>query len=310
MIRSYSQRLLPPFSGVVQIAESERARALSFDGINWEIQYFAASAQSNDPPVREKGYALDRSFFKVAKLANHQLTPYVLPACLDSAEVADCITELSEFLSAARLPFPAADVFEYWLLDGRDESPLALIFSCCEEAQMSTYPAQSEWTALPHSKMKIENTADEQDRGAAPVNHRFQSLVANRAGNKPRGAWFNRSDDETTAFPGLLVRENWQHDADHDLCQRYLLRKAPRLLMLQGLLPEDRERLEIAARKHPFEVEQYFPLYPEINDQRLMAAIRVEARLRRNAPQQVKTPDKTSSPTDKRLSKDQRIFET
>ncbi len=175
---------------------------------------------------------------------------------------------------------------------------------------MASYPAQAQWTALPHSKMSIENTVDEQNRGAAPVNHRFQSLVADRAGSKPRAAWFERDNDQTVTFPRLLVREDWQHESAQDLCQRYLARKAPRLLMLQGLLPEDRQRLEIAAKKHPFEVEEYFRLYPETYDQRLMAAIRVEARLRRNAPQQPKVPEKTDAQKDKRLSKDMRIFET
>ena len=37
MIKAFSQRLTPPFSGLVQIAESERARALTMDGNLWEI---------------------------------------------------------------------------------------------------------------------------------------------------------------------------------------------------------------------------------------------------------------------------------
>ena len=310
MIRAYSQRLLPPYSGFVQIAESERARAQSFDGISWEIQYLNVKDQASRQHKREQGYGLDRSYFQVANLQDNQLKPYVLPSCLDSAEVADCINELSEFLSVTQAPFPAADVFEYWLLDGVDESPLALIFSCCDESRISTFPAHTEWTALPHSKMKIENTADEQARNEAPVNHRFQSLVTNRAGIKPRAAWFRRNQDETDVFPCFLVREDWQEEADHDLCQRYLLRKAPRLLMLQGLSHHDRERLEIAAKDHVIEVEQYFPLYPEVNDHGRMSAIRVEARLRRNMPQHSTENDKERTSKTTPMSKDMRIFDT
>jgi hypothetical protein len=309
MIRAYSQRILPPYSGFVQIAESKRARAQSFDGVSWEIQFLAGNGQSNPQQQRAQGYGLDRGYFRVAHLQNDELKPYVLPSCLDSTEVAGSIEELSAFLSTAQLPFPAADIYEYWLLDDADESPLALIFSCCEESQMSNYPLHTTWMALPNSKMKIDHTEDELARHEAPINHRFQELVARRAGAKPRTAWFKRNHDEADTFPGLLVREDWQDEADHDLCQRYLMRKAPRLLMLQGLSQNDRERLEIAAKQHVFEVEQYFPLYPEINDQGLMTAIRVEARLRRHTPEEIKPDSRKDSSTVKPLSKDLRILE-
>jgi hypothetical protein len=289
MVRSYSQRLLPPYSGFVQIAESDRARAQSLDGLSWEIQYINASDAGGR--ARQQGYGLDRSYFRVAHMQDKQVRPYVLPACLDADDVSACIDELSDFLRTARLPFPAADRFEFWVLDSVDESPLALIFSCCEEAQMANYPTHTEWTALPHSKMKIENTADEQAREEPPVNHRFQRMVARRAGGSPRGAWFKRQADDSAGFPPFLVREDWDDEADQRLCQRYLHRKAPRLLMLQGLSGPDRERMEVAAKSHASEVDQFFPLYPEVNNTSRMSAIRVEARLRRDMPQQPKGKD-------------------
>ena len=305
MIRAYSQRLLPPYSGFVQIAESRRARAQSFDGNSWEIQYLAGD-EGRD---RQQGYALDRSYFRVAHLENGQTRPYVLPACLDASTVGASIDELSAFLATARLPFPAADIFEYWLLDGSDESPLALIFSCCDETQKASYPARAEWTALPHSKMKIDNTADERARAEPPVNHRFQHLVTRRAGQRPKGAWFRRQDGDSADFPAVLVREDWAATAEQELCQRYLLRKAPRLLMLQGLSTTERERLEIAAKAHAAEVDQYFPFYPAVNDPQRMSAIRVEARLRRIAPTQGKPKQVDSTPEVTPMPKELRILE-
>lgn len=305
MIRAYSQRLLPPYSGCVQIADSERGRAQSFDGVSWEIHYM------NRTTTRKQGYALDRGYYRVAHFRNNHLKPYILPSCLNSAEVAASIDELAEFLAEAPVPFPAADIFEYWLLDGADGSPLALIFSCCEESQMSTYPARASWTALPHSKMQIENTADEKARNEAPVNHRFQNLVADRAGARPRAAWFRRDQNGSGGiFPGFLVKEDWRNEADHELCQRYLQRKAPRLLMLQGLSRSDRERMEIAARRYAIEVDQYYPLYPEVNDQQRMTAIRVEARLRQSTPHESRAKETEHASAPQRMSKDMRIFET
>ena len=277
MIRAYSQRLLPPYSGIVQITESERARAQSFDGINWEIHYLSGNEHDNDKQHRVQGYGLDRGYYNVASLKNGDLTTFMFPPHVDADQVLESIHELTEFLATADVPFPYGDIYEYWLLDATDDAPLALIYSCCDASLMDSYPGQIEWTALPHSKMNIENTEDEQARNEPPVNHRFQRLIADRAGSNPRAAWFKRDKDETDNFPGLLVRDNWQDQADHDLCQRYLTRKAPRLLMLQSLSADQRSRMEVAAKQHVFEVEQYFSLYPEINDERLMTAIRVEA---------------------------------
>ena len=210
MIRAYTQRLLPPYSGVVLIAETNRARAQSFDGINWDIQYLPGDSPAGDGYEREQGYALDRSYFRVAHIYEKELETYIFPVHLDAAEVTASIHELSEFLSTAKVPFPIADLYEYWLLDGSDESPLALIFSCCTESQMATYPVRVNWTALPHSKMRVENTAGEQARRESPVNDRFQRLISSRAGVKPKAAWFKRHPDESHDFPPLLVREDWE----------------------------------------------------------------------------------------------------
>jgi len=310
LIRAYSQRLLPPYSGMVLIAESERARAQSFDALNWEIQYLSGNEDKAQRQYRVQGYGLDRGFYKVASLKNKELKTFIFPPHVDADQVSESIHELTDFLLTATLPFPIADLYEYWLLDRTDESPLALIYSCCEETLMNSFPSKNEWTALPHSKMCIDNTEQEDARNEPPVNHRFQRLVANRAGRNPRAVWFKREHDKQDGFPGMLVREDWAEQAHHDLCQRYLMRKAPRLLMLQSLSEDERSRLEVAARPHVFEVDRYYPLYPEVNDMQLMNTIRVEARLRRATPQ---TPDKTKKEKDttvKELDKSMRIIET
>jgi len=310
MIRSYTQRLLPPFSGVVQIAESERARAQSFDGTHWDIQYFSGNEHAVEDTFRIQGYGLDKGYFNVANLHKHELKTFNFPACVDHGMVSESINELYEFLSTAQLPFPAGDNFEYWLLDEADESPLALLNACCDESVMDMYPSQTEWTALPHSKMDIENTESEQTQNEPPVNHRFQNLIARRAGMNPRAAWFKRVDNGSADFPGLLIREDWQEQAHHDLCQRYLMRMAPRLLMLHGLTTEDRERLEVAAKQYVFEVDEYFSLYPAVNDKSRMSAMRVEARIRRASPEVPKTGKKQKVTGPAQLDKDMRIFET
>jgi hypothetical protein len=78
------------------------------------------------------------------------------------------------------------------------------------------------------------------------------------------------------------LREDWPDEEQCHLCERYVNRLAPRLLMLPGLPREIRRRLEIAACKHVFDVERFHTVYPEIVEGGLLKAARVEARLRRH----------------------------
>lgn len=264
MIKAYSQRLLPPYSGQVQIAESDQARAVSMDRDVWEIHY-----------RRDETSFVRATWFKHASLAE-----IVASGRLEGEVLDERILELAHFLATATLPFPAADGFEYWLLDARDESPLALIFSCTEGAHMARFPAHTEWTALPSAAMKIALTPEELAREETPVNHRLERLVAERAGNKPRARWFHRRPSEPDSFPPLMVREDWADARHADLCQRYLHRQASRLLMLHGLAHEDRSRLELAARDQALEVLRFHSLYPGVADAAVMRSILVEAQMR------------------------------
>lgn len=278
MIHTYSRRLLPPFSGQLQIAESESARALSPDGKNWEIQY---RTPDEGQGWTQHGHPVHRGLIRVAISRGGRIERLALPSFVDAGHVEDGIMELSGFLPAANLPFPAMDHYEYWLLDGRDESPLALIHSCVRQEEMPGYPRRLEWTALSARLMPVERTADEERDQVPPVNYRLERMVAERAGQHPRTAWINRKRvDRSIEFPPLLVKEQWENEELHQVCQRYLARQAPRLLMLHDLSKDDRARLEIAARNHALEVARFYPLYPEVEDSELMAAIRVEARLR------------------------------
>jgi hypothetical protein len=287
MIKAYSQRLTPPYSGQVQIAESDRARALTMDGENWEIHFRYAAGGGVGPD----GKSYQRSYRRATYVGHKQLLAIPSRSPQELAKVDERIIELADFLTTATLPFPAADKFEYWLLDPADGSPLALIFSCTEAGQMATYPSRPEWTALPAAVMPIEATPEEKGRNNSPVNYQLETLIARRAGSKPVALWFERSEDETDSFPTCLIRENWQDQADHELCQRYVKRQSTRLLMLHNLTHEDRLRLEIAAKDHIFEVERFFSLYPAVADEQLMNAIRVEARLRRSEGSEI---DQTS----------------
>lgn len=275
-IRAYSQRQLPPYSGQVQIAESERARAVSMDGETWEIHLLFA-VRGGDSRFGGKPR---RSFKRAAVVYHSDLQRLSQRAAVENSGIDERILELIHFLAGTSLPFPAEDIFEYWLLDHEDKRPLALIFTCTEAERMADFSPRPEWTAMPAAAMPIDATEEEKQRGEPPVNYRLEQLVAERAGTNPRACWIMRRASDPYSVPPLLLREDWPEPYQRDLCQRYLQRQAPRLLMLHWLKNEDRRRLELSAKANVFEVERFYSLYPEVVDEELMSAMRVEARLR------------------------------
>ncbi len=273
MIKAYSQRLMPPYSGQMQVVESDRARALTLDSQTWEIQFLHSTDNHS------KG--LKRSYMRVAMIKHSDIKKRMFSSPEDeNKEIDDRIIELLDYLADAELPFPAADKFEFWLLDAKDKKPLALIYSCIQEEQMSSFPERAEWTALPAAVMPIERSEEEKSREYAPINYQLERLVAERAGFYAKAQWFIREDSHDDIFPPLLLRQDWQESESADLCQRYLQRQSPRLLMLHELNLKQRTQLEINAREHALEVERFYQLYPVIADKALIDTIRVEAKLR------------------------------
>ena len=288
MTKTYSRRLLLPFVGMVQIVEMEKARALSMDGNYWSLQYRlpvkpqAAARKTRADPGSTYTRIMGYQHAAVGTITGGKLENHPVPPFLDADTVRSANEELFSAVSAAILPFPAADRYEYWLLDARDRKPLALLFTSMDAQDPALAAPRSEWIPMPASELKVE-PPEAPDDGfyVPPVNYRLERMVAERAGSKPQAAWFERSDVGSDDFPECLISEDWPEPQQHELCQRYLRRLAPRLLMLQGLSSALRQRLELAAREHVFEIERFFSLYPEVVDQQLLTAARVEARMRR-----------------------------
>lgn len=263
MIKTFSKKLLPPYSGQVQVAESDKYRALTVDGQIWEIQY------------------VNRSHVRVATLTTKEIKTYAdNPSLMAEEIVDDQIIDMLSFLAGVTLPFPATDIYEYWLLDAAEEKPLALVFSCTDTSQIEKFPARAEWTALPAAVMPVGKTNQEEKDQAPPVNYRLELLVSERAGSRKKATWFNRREHDDRDFPPCMVREDWPESISQELCQRYIQRQAPRLLMLHGLDADNRKRLETHCRPHSMEVARFSPLYPQIIDEGLINSLRVEARLR------------------------------
>ena len=278
MIQAYSKRLLSPFTGQVQIVENDQARALTLDDNTWELQYRVSFGRG---PVADQQQAVKKhNYVRAAIIRPSGIERMLLPRYLDTNAVEEQVQELAAYLEKVSVPLPPADMHEYWLLDEADEQPLALIFSCLHAEEMPLFPQRPEWTATPAAIMEVARIPEEERHYVPPVNYRLEHLVNERAGRRPRARWIRRRAGQTGTFPSCLVRVDWESEEDRRLCQRYIERQAPRLLMLHGLKHDDRLRLEGYARQNALEVERFFPLYPAVADDELMSAICVEARLR------------------------------
>lgn len=262
-IRAFSVRLLPPYSGQVQIAESDTYRALTVDGLIWEIQF------------------VNRTHVRVATMTPGDIKSYVAkPEKFEDGEIDADLMELLTYLTDIELPFPGADKYEFWLLDAKDDSPLAMVFSCAKATQMEKFPTRPDWTALPAAVMPVKKTEAEEASQSPPVNYQLERMVAERAGQNNRGMWFDRTDNDPDFFPPFMIREDWPEASQRELCQRYIERQAPRLLMLHGLSQDDRQRLEVCCRPQAVEVARFVGVYPEVVDKELIQTLCVEARFR------------------------------
>ncbi|MBX2869059.1 MAG: hypothetical protein KTR18_10305 [Acidiferrobacterales bacterium] len=263
MPKAFSQKLGPPFSGQVQIAESDKYRAITLDGQTWELQY------------------VNRIHVRVATVTAEELKNRDLKVEELASEAADPkLDELIDFLNEVTLPFDAIDHYECWLLDKESQQPLAMLYSCSDPEQMRKFPSHPEWTALPDSVIPIQKTEKELAAQMAPVNYRLERLVAEQAGINRKSQWYDRREHDASLFPPYLVRDHWEELDHQDLCSRYIMRQAPRLLMLQSLSSAQRQELESKCKSYSTEVARFYPLYPEVIDEKSMSALRVEARIR------------------------------
>lgn len=282
---TYAKRLHNPFDGVLQVVANEQIRALSFNGMDWELQFKCTTP-------RGIGYARIGRWERSVGFK-----PFPLDPRIDRSAVEAAYGTVVSTLEAVQVPLPQDDYYEFWLLEDRTRQPLALLASCRQPQEMCQATVRPAWKSVSASQLELENTPEETRRGLPPLSYRLEQQVKHCAGQNPQAQWFLRAVDGTGQavnaegevmgdvldachFPPLLLRETWAKAAEQDLCARYLQRLAPRLLTLQALSLESRERVEQLASRYAQEVAAHFHLYPAIANPQRMTALRVEARLR------------------------------
>jgi hypothetical protein len=304
----YAIRRLNPFLGLIEVVRVEGARALSSDGVTWQIQVLTERPEHTwGSPNQHRS---TRQYFRFGAWSRREgLMRVPVNPLLDIGAMLAATERLLPQLEAGvgALPFPLRDRFELWLLD-REQRPLALLGSTVEEHLVDE--VQSEyWSASPPAGRPFESrTLSAQGVPAVDSRNRrrhaedLERRVHRGAASPAVCQWFRRSDDgvgtglahrvpasladrvlPAEELPPLLVRADWPDGVTAAVVQDYFDWCAPRLLTLPTLTETERDRLEHAARRQAELVDQQHRLYPAVVNRELVDAARVEARLRQTA---------------------------
>ncbi len=296
--QAFSIRQLNPYRGVLQVFLDDRARALSANGLVWEIQVLSDRPQglwANTPFSGQQFYTFGLWSID-GGLRQVPINPlFNIGDMIGSAE------KLIENLRPLQndLPFPLADPFEAWLLDEETAAPLALLQSCRSDAERRQIKPPK-WIAAERGDFSF--VSEHLLRRGLPSNDGYnprvhatflEAMVRNRAGQPRHYLWYYRHADGSASrcddpqsrlaagqFPELPISEAWSKSEERDLIADYIRWKSPQLLMLPSLSEGTRERLERLAVSQAEAVDRLWRLYPKIHNQALLNSARVEARIR------------------------------
>lgn len=266
-LRCYAVRRLSPFLGVTQVIEAPAARALTTDGVNWELQMRVERPSgwgSLNAGQTATGYCRYGAWSAAEGLAC-----FPPPPQLDRHAAAASAEAMIGHIEAAQLPFALADSVECWLLDAANGKPCALLHSLIPSAKPPERPgrrwcaALGEVTGISVQELSALEAAVSRAVIPGPVWIERAGDGSGRCRDAP-GTQFAAAD-----FPELLLAIP---------AEPYLAWRAPRLLMLP-LSPATRTALEDLAAHQPQDVEHFWRLYPSVSDTGWLNSVRVQARL-------------------------------
>lgn len=296
-VQSYSLRRANPFRGVVAVVKTEAGRALSADGVHWQIQVLAHAPRGLWANAE---YEETLQYFRFGVWDPAEgLTRVPLNPLLEVGRMISAAAELTRLLPerTQALPFPPAPEEELWLLD-RDGAPLALLATTTGGTDPATLGVD-QWSAggrgerpFVSATLSAQGINDQDSSGRFQHLEALERLIRRTAGTSRNRRWFRTAEDTAEpaatdpaagggGCPELLVRDRWPDEVSQGLIDDYLGWLSPYLLMLPTLSDRTRERLEHEARHHALLVEATWRLYPKILDPALLQQARVEARLRR-----------------------------
>ena len=298
----YSQRLLNPFRGSMNVIEYKGAEAVSLDGINWDIY------------VKNRELVKDLEARKNVQISDIRYGHWTLKDGLKRGPIypSEDFKRMEE--QGARvyehllqhydnLPFPFLDNYELWLLD-KNSQPLALIDSSLREDDMDSRPLL-DWRAGMACRNEFTSesyTAMPQHKPHISAGQYLTNYINQLCDTPPQAQWFKRTLDghgigmnghnisttlvdrelSDTEFHPLMINDHGHDNLHINLINEFIQWQSPWLLLLDSISESQRMILEEKARMRALIVDQLHQLYPEVIDTQLINAARVEATLRKS----------------------------
>jgi hypothetical protein len=301
----YAQRLLNPFRGCVNIIRYHSAEAVSADGVHWDI-YVSNAGLAEGLPEPRRTQVSDIRFGTWSRRDGLRRGPIFPSDDFRRMEATGQRTYEHLLEVHEQLPFPFLDGVELWLLDTQ-RRPLVLLDSALTVEDISRRQGLR-WTPGLDSRQSFTSTAapglDLDPRQPGAVADYLAYHINRLAGEHPCAQVFRRHRDghatgldgihldpavigrelDADAFPQHFIDLAQQDAAHRQLVEDFIRWQAPWQLLRQDLDHATRSEFEQHARVQPLKIAQQYHLYPEIVNQAIIDAARVEARLRQTAP--------------------------
>jgi hypothetical protein len=309
-VNCYSQRILNPFRGVMNIISIGGADAVTIDGNNWMLYIHDTFDCPTDDP--EEFFEIDMPDIRFGdwdEKSGLKRSPLIASYHYNEIQaIGNALLDAVE-KHADLCPYGFEDKYELWLLDGKTSEPLALLDSVCKKTEIFT-PENLTWEAGLRCKQEFLKEFSLIDAQLSTTGDLLNQIINLRAGKHPTAQWFyrNRFDygkglgginlDNNLAgrelsarlFPKMLVQQQWSNKSDETLIDTFINWLSPYLLVLDFLTDAQREALEQSAQQYALLVDKMYPLYPKVINQKVINSARVEAVMRKS--NQTKTRDK------------------
>ena len=299
----YSQRLLNPFRGSMNIIEYKGAEAVSLDGIHWDIYVrnrelikdLRSERRIQTSDIRYGSWSLDKGLKRGAIYPSEDFKRMEK----QGAKVYKFLLENHE-----NVPFPFLDNYELWLLD-KNSNPLTLIDSSLRERDMDDQPFL-DWRAGQVCCQTFKSDAYEiiKDNCNSDISagHYLTNYINHLCDTPPQAQWFKRTIDNhgigmkghnisnkligrellDSAFNPFMINDSLHDNLHINLINEFIQWQSPWLLLLDTLSDSQRMIFEDKSRGRALVVDELHQLYPEIIDSSFINAARVEATLRKN----------------------------
>lgn len=301
-VNCYSQRILNPFRGVMNIISIGGADAVTIDGSHWTLYiHDNFDCPTDDPEEFFEIEMPDIRFGDWDKKSGLKRSPLIASYHYNEIQAIGHALLNAVQSHADQCPFSFNDKYELWLLDKSTNEPLALLDSVCCESEIHA-PVNLTWEAGIRCKQEFLKEYRPASNNVQSAGELLNQLINQRAGEQPSAQWFYRDQfsygkgltgvninrnfigRELSArlFPKMLVQQHWQDESNKSLVDAFIQWLSPYLLVLDFLRDPQREILENTARNHALLVDKMYPLYPKIINQQSINAARVEAMLRKS----------------------------